>query len=109
MGGEELKWRQLAHRQLMSQQRPHFRTHSNAKANYKSTNLRKLVTNAISDVAITSVHSEKNRLKKMIMIKNFFEYIARNDVFLRVPEIDFRYETKVRNVMVDFKFDALYR
>ena len=25
-----------------------------------------------------------------------------------VPEIEFRYETKARKVMVDFKFDALY-
>ena len=32
------------------------------------------------------------------------EFIARNDVFWRAPEIDFRYETKARNVMVDFKF-----
>ena len=29
--------------------------------------------------------------------------------FLRAPEVDFRYETKARKVMVDFKFDALYR
>ena len=26
-----------------------------------------------------------------------------------VPEIDFHYETKARKVMVDFKFDTLYR
>ena len=25
------------------------------------------------------------------------------------PEIDFHYETKARKVMVDFKFDTLYR
>ena len=37
------------------------------------------------------------------------EFIARNDDFWRVPEIDFRYEAKARKVMVDFKFDALYR
>ena len=30
-------------------------------------------------------------------------------VFGRAPEIDFRYETKARKVMVDFKFNALYR
>ena len=36
------------------------------------------------------------------------EFIARNDCFWRAPEIDFRYETKARKVMVDFKFDALY-
>ena len=70
MGGEELKWRQLAHHQLMSQQGPHFSPHSKAKANYKSKNLRKLVTSGISDVAIASVHSEKTRLKKIIMILN---------------------------------------
>ena len=39
MGGEELKWRQLAHNQLMRPQGPHFSPHSTAKTNYKSTNL----------------------------------------------------------------------
>ena len=58
MDGEELKWRQLAHHQLMSQQGPHFSPHSKAKANYKST----------SDVVTTSVHSEKTRMKKCMMI-----------------------------------------
>ena len=29
--------------------------------------------------------------------------------FSRAPEIDFRYEIKARKVIVDFKFDALYR
>ena len=42
VGGEELKWRQLAHHQLMSQQGPLFSPHSKAKPNYKSTNLRKI-------------------------------------------------------------------
>ena len=37
------------------------------------------------------------------------EFIARNDGFWRVSEIDFRYETKARKVLVGFKFDALYR
>ena len=73
MGGEELKWRQLAHHHLMSQQGAHISPHSKAKANYKSKNLRK------------------------------------NDSFSQAPEMDFRYETKARKVMVDFKFDALYR
>ena len=44
-----------------------FSPHGKAKSKYKSTNLR-LVTSGISDVAIASVHSEKTRLKKMIMI-----------------------------------------
>ena len=55
MGGEELKWRQLAHHQLMSPQGPHFSPHSTAKANDKSTNLRKIGNYGISDVAIASV------------------------------------------------------
>ena len=37
------------------------------------------------------------------------EKIARNNDFWRALEIDFRYETNARKVMVDFKFDALYR
>ena len=37
------------------------------------------------------------------------EFIARNDGFWLAPEIDFWYETKARKVMVDFKFDDLYR
>ena len=41
LGGEELKWRQLAHHQLMSQQGPHFSPHSTVKTDEKSTNLRK--------------------------------------------------------------------
>ena len=36
------------------------------------------------------------------------EFITRNDGFWRAPEIDFRYETEARKVMVDFKFDAFY-
>ena len=42
VGGEELKWCQLAHHQLMSQQGLHFSQHSKAKANSKSINLRKI-------------------------------------------------------------------
>ena len=34
---------------------------------------------------------------------------ARIDGFWWVPEIDFCYETETRKVMLDFKFDALYR
>ena len=38
----------------------------------------------------------------------FDQEITRIDGFSQAPEIDFRYETKARKVMVDFKFDALY-
>ena len=49
MSGEELKWRQLAHNQLMSLQVPHFSPHSTAKTNDKSG---RMVSSGISDVAI---------------------------------------------------------
>ena len=69
MGGEELKWHQLAHNQLISLQGPHFSPHSTAKTNDKSTNLRRIVSSGTSVVAFASVYSEKTRLKKlMIMI-----------------------------------------
>ena len=85
-----------------------------------STRTEHLVPNAVTprrfhcsricDVAIVSVHSEKTRMKKMIMIIIIISMnITRIDVFWRAPQIDYRYETKARKVMVDFKFDALYR
>ena len=37
VGGEELKWGQLAQHHLMSQQGPRFSPHSKARANNKST------------------------------------------------------------------------
>ena len=67
----------------------------------------KMASNGISDVAIVSVHSEKSYLKKLTMI-----IIIRINYKKRLffsPEIDFRYETEARKVMVDFKFDILYR
>ena len=65
---------------------------------------------ATSDVAIAS-DSEKTRLKKMIMIIIIIiimNKLQESTVF-GGSEIDFRYETEARKVMVDFKFDALYR
>ena len=53
----------------------------------------------INDVVTASVYSEKTRLKKFMMNK-----LQEMTVFRRAPEIDFRYETKVRKVIVDFKF-----
>ena len=52
----------------MSQQGPHFSPHSKAKANDKSTNLRRMVSSGISDVAFALVYFEKTSLKKLIMI-----------------------------------------
>ena len=68
MGGEELKWRQLAHHQLMSQQWPYFSPHRKLKPIIKAQISGKLVIIGISDVVTTSVYSEKACLKKLIMI-----------------------------------------
>ena len=65
MGEEELQWHQLAHHHLMSLQGPHFSLHSKAKADAKSTNVRK---NGISDLAFASVYREKTRLKKCLIM-----------------------------------------
>ena len=46
---------------------PHFSPHSTAKTNNKSLFLRYLVL-SLSEVAFTSVHSEKTRVKMMMMI-----------------------------------------
>ena len=67
MGGQELKWNQLAYNQLMSQQGPHFSPQSKAKANNKKHKSQENSI-AISDVVTDSVYSEKTRVKKMIMI-----------------------------------------
>ena len=106
MGGEESKWHQLAHTQIMSPQGPHFSPHSTAKTYYKSQISGKLVSSGISDVVFTSVYSEKTPLKKLMFD---YEYITRNNFFWRAPEIDFCYETEAKKLIIDFKFDALYR
>ena len=73
-------------------QGPHFSPHSTAK---KPT--------------LKAHFSGRSRLKKLMKMIINNEKIPRNDSFQRAPETDFRHETKARKVMVDFKFDALYR
>ena len=67
----------------------------------------------ISDVVTASVYSEKTRLKKLMMMLKMITSILNKSqettVFRGAPEFDFRYETKARKMMVDFKFDAIYR
>ena len=65
VGGEELKWHQPAHHQVMTQPR-NFSPHSTMiKHKYQE----QWLSSGISDVAFASVYSEKNRLKKLMMIK----------------------------------------
>ena len=64
----------------------------------------------ISDVVTASVYSEKTWL--MMMMKMIIIIImnkSQESTVLAGAEINFRYETKARKVMVDFKFDALSR
>ena len=72
----------------------------------------KLVSSDISRIAFASVLLGENTSEQVDDYDNYYyyycEFIAINDGFWRVPEINFRYETKARKVMVDFKFDALY-
>ena len=61
---------------------------------------------------IASVHYEKTHLKKLMMIKMMMIVIINKSQGTTVfsgPETDFCNETEARTVMVDFKFDALYR
>ena len=66
MGGDELKWRQLTHNQLMSPQGPHFSPHSTAKNNDKISG--RMASIGISDVVTASIRTEKTRLKKLMKI-----------------------------------------
>ena len=70
MGGEELKWHQLTHNQLMSLQGPHFCAHSTAKPTIKVQISGRMASIDISDVMTASVYSEKTRLKKLMLIMN---------------------------------------
>ena len=65
MGGEELKCCHPLHHKLRSQQGPHFSPHRTAKRTDKIT----FLSSSISDVVIASVHTEKKRLKKLMMMK----------------------------------------
>ena len=74
----------------------------------------RLVSSGISDdVVITSVHSEKTRLKKLVIISIIIIIIIIFIMNKSQQTISSRQKliaaTKARKVMVDFKFDALYR
>ena len=67
IGGEELKWHQLAQHQLMNQSRKSIYWTQYSKMNDNSTNLRKRISIGIS-VAFASVYSEKASVKKLVMM-----------------------------------------
>ena len=84
--------------------------YSTAKTNFKSTHLRKIGNKWYKSSSVCfTILGEKPYEEVLDYDSNFYKNIARNDGFLPAPEIDFRFDTNARNVMVDFKFDALYR
>ena len=63
--------------------RPCFSPYSTAKTNFKRPNLRKLVSNGISDVAFVSVSSEKTHMKECwIMIIIIMKKNRKKRIFL---------------------------
>ena len=68
MGGEELKWRQLTHHQIMIHKGLILVHTAYLKPFIKAQISGKLVNNGVSYIAITSVHSEKTHQEKMLMI-----------------------------------------
>ena len=68
MGGEDFKWRQLTHIQLMSPQGPHFLQTVQLKPTMKAQITGRMVYIGISDVLTASVYSEKTRMKMLMLI-----------------------------------------
>ena len=70
---------------------------------------------SLSDIAFTSVHSEKTRLKmvmKMIMMMMMMLIMNKSQeptFFSGCQKLTSAMKLWARKVMVDFKFDALYR
>ena len=61
----------------------------------------RIVSSCISHVVTASVYSEKTCLNKLMMIMNK----SQETTVFGGQQKDFRYETKARKVMVDFKFE----
>ena len=87
MGGEELKGHQLAHNQLISLQVHHFSPQISAE------------TNEILCSIQVSIHREPPEVSLVKKVNRKFELVGMTSALKLRPE----------KVMVDFKFDALYR
>ena len=68
-----------------------------AKSKLKAQISGKLVTNGVSDVATASVHSEKTRLKKLMIYDNFMNLSQETSVLGGCQKWTSIYETEVRN------------
>ena len=69
----------------------------------------RMVSSGRSHVAIASVHSEKTRLKKLIMIIIIMKKSQETTFCSRRQKLTLAMKLRDRKVMVDFKFDALHR
>ena len=79
MGGEKIKWHQLAHHQLMFQPSISFlSTQVQLKPMTKAQISGRMFCNGTSDVATASVNSEKTCLKKLMMMMNVIINITSN-------------------------------
>ena len=97
----------------MSQQGPHFSPRSTAKTMIKAHFSGRMVSSCISYVAFASVYSEKTHLKKLMMMMMMKMMIiimnkSQETTVFSGHQI-LTSAMKLRPVMVDFKFDALYR
>ena len=74
----------------------------------KSHSSGRIVSSGISDVVIASVHSEKTRLKQMIVMIIIMTESQEKTVFSGRQKLTSAMN-QAKKVMVDFKFDVLYR
>ena len=89
MGGEELKWCQLAHHRLMSQHKGLILVHAvKLKQMIKAQISGRMASSGISDVVFGSVYSEKTHLKKLIIILIIITSLTRRSVEHCTPHAD---------------------
>ena len=96
--------------------RASFSPHSSAKTNDKSNSSGRMVSSGINDVVIASVHSEKTHLKKLMIIMTMMTMIIiiimnklQETTVSGCQKLTSALKLRPRKVMIDFKFDALYR
>ena len=73
----------------------------------------RMVSSGINDVVIASVHSEKTHLKKLMIIMTMMTVIIMNKLQETTvsgrQKLTSAQKLRPRKVMIDIKFDALYR
>ena len=80
MGGEELKWRQLAHHQLMSQPKTSFNSTSTSKTNDKAQISGRMVSSGIIDVPFAQ-YTQKNPSEQVDDYDYYYYYYNRKTIY----------------------------